>query len=153
MKFDKQAAREICIKLSLRYPARALIADEYQCALAAEMLPAALDRIDELEGLLDEIMGNCNQLRNRAQKAEDRIIELERENLELRVAILGPDQIQANQAATMANQNKRIAELEKALIEERKKRMQLDASRFGMGIPEEIAKARARGQLQAEGKI
>jgi hypothetical protein len=49
MTFDKQAAREVCIKLSLRYPARSLIVDDYQCALAAEMLPAALDRIDELE--------------------------------------------------------------------------------------------------------
>lgn len=90
MTFNLQAAREICIKLSLRYPARALIVDDYQCALASEMLPAALDR---------------------------------------------------------------IAELEAALVEERKSKLQLDASRFGMSIPEEIADAKSREQLHAEGKI
>lgn len=54
MTFDLQAAREICIKLGLRYPARTLINDDYQCALAAEMFPAALDRIEELEAALIE---------------------------------------------------------------------------------------------------
>lgn len=62
MTFDMQAAREICIKLGLRYPARALIDDDYQCALAAEMLPAALDHIDELEKALIEERSQWNAI-------------------------------------------------------------------------------------------
>ena len=45
MRLDMQKICEICVKLDLRYPARSLIDDDYQCALAAEMLPSARDEI------------------------------------------------------------------------------------------------------------
>lgn len=53
--FDLKAAREICIKLDLRYPARSLVDIDYQCALAAEMLPAALDEIERQDKRIAEL--------------------------------------------------------------------------------------------------
>jgi hypothetical protein len=45
------------------------------------------------------------------------------------------------------SQASQIATLKAALVQERKDKMQLDASRFGMGIPEETAMDRAKEQL------
>jgi hypothetical protein len=45
------------------------------------------------------------------------------------------------------SQASQIATLKAACIQERKDKMQLDASRFGMGIPEETAMDRAKEQL------
>lgn len=47
--FDLEKVREICIKLTLRSPARELIDDVYQCALAGQVLPSALDEILRLQ--------------------------------------------------------------------------------------------------------
>ena len=44
----------------------------------------------------------------------------------------------------------RISALKAALVKERKEKMQLDASRFNMGIPEGIAIDRAKEQLARE---
>jgi hypothetical protein len=48
------------------------------------------------------------------------------------------------------SQASQIATLKATLIQERKDKMQLDASRFGMGIPEETAMDRAKEQLARE---
>lgn len=63
MTFDLQAARAICDKLASGKDA---IDIDYQNALAAEMFPAALDRIAELEAALveertNEIENNPNR--------------------------------------------------------------------------------------------
>lgn len=59
MTFDLKAAREICIKLGLKYPARSLIDQEYQCSLAAEMLPAALDEIEQQNAYIEQLSKQC----------------------------------------------------------------------------------------------
>jgi hypothetical protein len=59
----------------------------------------------------------------------------------------------ATQRAALKKLGKAKRARGKALVEERKLRMQLDASRFNMGIPEEIAITRARKQLHHEGKL
>jgi hypothetical protein len=48
------------------------------------------------------------------------------------------------------SQDEQITALKSALIQERKDKMQLDASRFGMGIPEETAMDRAKESLARE---
>ena len=55
MTFDMQKICEICVKLDLRYPARSLIDDDYQCALAAEMLPSARDEIKRQANRIAEL--------------------------------------------------------------------------------------------------
>lgn len=59
MTFDLQAAREICDKLT---PVKDAIDIDYQNALAAEMLPATLDRIAELEAALIEERSQWNAI-------------------------------------------------------------------------------------------
>lgn len=60
MTLDMQKICEICVKLDLRYPARSLI-DE------AERLEGLLAAKDALN---NDLMSNCNQLRDRCWKAE-----------------------------------------------------------------------------------
>lgn len=59
MTFDLKAAREICIKLGLKYPAQSLIDQEYQCSLAAEMLPTALDEIEQQNAYIEQLSKQC----------------------------------------------------------------------------------------------
>ena len=100
MKFDMNHAREICVKLNLRYPAKHLIDMDYQAALAAEMLPAALDEIERLQ--VDICYpGQCKQMIN----AEEKICEQAR-------AI---DQ-QAARIAELEADNQNLANLNAALM-------------------------------------
>jgi uncharacterized protein involved in exopolysaccharide biosynthesis len=78
----------------------------------------------------EDLMKNCNSLRDRAQKAEARIEELEKALVEAYVGF------RAFFQADLA----RIEELEKALVEERARR-------------KKIVVDEAREQLQKEGMI
>ncbi len=98
--------------------------------------PEALDQITDL-------MQNCNDLRSRAQKAEAEIERLQKENLELQVAVLGPDSIRAHQAGIIKKQAARIKELEELNAALMKNESSLRAA---------AAKYRKRAQA-AEGKI
>ena len=129
MTLDMQKICEICVKLDLRYPARSLIDDDYQCALAAEMLPSARDEI---------------------KRQANRIAELE-ESLQ-RERAMAFSKIQRQRHA-ITNLCKAKRERGKALVEER---MRFNSAMRAVPLnahfpPNDFTKARK--QLRQEGKI
>lgn len=160
------SGREICIKLSLRYPARALIVDDYQCALASEMLPAALDRIAELENLIDE------PPEEESWQMDMEAMECARENHAgcvngylLKKWLLAFRKAQnSNLLRKQENERltKRIEELEAALVEERAKCLHFCHVGDGEYCPDTLEEAdhfkkrhmpEAEDELRAEGKL
>lgn len=88
MTFDLQAAREIAIKLTLRYPAKELIDVDYQNALAGEMLPGACDEIARLDrevsvarNLASLAKGIVDEQAIRIEQLEDWLKEEKAQNL------------------------------------------------------------------------
>jgi len=95
-------------------------------AEARTLLPAALDRIDELESLNNALMENCNGLRTRAQNAEAYITELEnheRQTHEILGSLLGKDDSLEEGAKRLLAENALLLE---ALIEERRTQAEAD---------------------------
>lgn len=141
MTFDMHRSRAVAEKCQSHDDS---IDHDYWNARAGMVLPTALNEIDRL------------QLRDAAMQAQivanaKRIAELE---AGMKSGFTGYQyRIIEKQRAALKKLGQAKRARGKALVEERKLRMQLDASRFGMGIPEEIAIARAREQLRQEGKL
>jgi hypothetical protein len=158
MTFDMHRARAVAEKCQSRDDS---IDHDYWNAHAGVVLPAALDEIERLqkdnESLMDALLGGGAKIIINSSEQTKRISELEESNKYLSDRWAGQSATILKQESKLAKQRAALKKLGedkrargKALVEERKLRMQLDASRFGMGIPEEIAIARAREQLRQE---
>ena len=136
--FDLKAAREICIKLDLRYPARSLVDIDYQCALAAEMLPAALDEIERQANRIAELEADLEYYKSGFHS--------ERGVHERVAAILGTDD-----APWMLAQRaiERIAKLE-ILLGVARKDEEWVANKFGAKIDKQRAALKKLGQAKRE---
>lgn len=153
-KFDKQKARGVCAKYA------ELKADEiadrgdscHYKRLMAAMLPAALDRIEELEGQ----MNTLRQVAFGGPRDYENIVipELKKriEELEGRIKKQGKiinDLVKGN-CPCRQEKTERIEELEKALIEERARLLEIGKWPQPEG---EEARKLAREQLHAEGLL
>lgn len=73
--------------------------------------------LERARGLRDFLQGDCAEVGDVWAEMVAEIERLRAENLELQVAVLGPDSIRAHQAGIIEKQAARIEELEAALVD------------------------------------
>lgn len=160
MTFDLQAAREITIKLTLRYPAKELIDVDYQNALAGEMLPGACEEIVRLDREVSVARNLAALAKGIVDEQAARIKQLEADKKNLRELFIIRGEIHAKHNRAVKEEHERelkaysdkIKELKGWLVEERAFQIENNPNRT-LEWAHSDAIDMAREQLQAEDKL
>jgi len=139
MTFDMQAARELCEKASFHLTGNEIDEDLKILVDQAAMLPAALDRIEELQadnirkdGLIGRLMAEGNDMPKTIDRLTKRIAELEGDLSDYKKVARDLDRDLVKKAMLADKQHAALKKLgqakrarDKALIEERARRTSL----------------------------